>query len=270
MKRTNEPELLAPESQAHYQPPAALATRQDTALAVRDPESILRYAVDKGANVEVIERLMVVREKLKAEQAKEAFDSGLAAFQSECPIIEKSKAVMNKDGRSVRYKFAPLDSIVTQVKAILQRHGFSYSLTAETQERTVKAICKVTHCAGHSQLSEFAVPIDPEAFMNAQQKFAAALTFAKRYAFCNAFGILTGDEDTDGRMEKEKPKGPMCATEKTRAWFLQQIADIKEQAHAYAIDKGYVMPDEPLDAWALDSVPVSKADLDRLRKDILK
>jgi hypothetical protein len=24
------------------------------------------------------------------------------------------------------------------------------------------------------------------------------LTFAKRYAFCNAFGILTGDEDIDG------------------------------------------------------------------------
>ena len=35
--------------------------------------------------------------------------------------------------------------------------------------------------------------------MSQTQVEAAALTFAKRYAFCNAFGILTGDEDTDAK-----------------------------------------------------------------------
>ena len=33
------------------------------------------------------------------------------------------------------------------------------------------------------------------------------MTFAKRYAFCNAFGILTADEDNDGG-PKPKPAGP--------------------------------------------------------------
>jgi hypothetical protein len=33
--------------------------------------------------------------------------------------------------------------------------------------------------------------------MNDTQKVGAARTYAMRYAFCNAFGILTGDEDTD-------------------------------------------------------------------------
>ena len=37
--------------------------------------------------------------------------------------------------------------------------------------------------------------------MSQTQVEAAALTFAKRYAFCNAFGILTGDEDTDASPE---------------------------------------------------------------------
>src|SRR3990167_3791525 len=36
--------------------------------------------------------------------------------------------------------------------------------------------------------------------MNAAQKVASALTYAKRYAFCNAFGILTGDADDDARL----------------------------------------------------------------------
>jgi hypothetical protein len=34
--------------------------------------------------------------------------------------------------------------------------------------------------------------------MSDTQVTAAAGTFAKRYAFCNVFGIMTGDEDTDG------------------------------------------------------------------------
>ena len=41
------------------------------------------------------------------------------------------------------------------------------------------------------------MPIDKDGFMNTPQKFASALTYAKRYAFCNAFGILTADEDDD-------------------------------------------------------------------------
>jgi ERF superfamily protein len=33
--------------------------------------------------------------------------------------------------------------------------------------------------------------------MTAPQKYASVLTFAKRYALCNALGISTGDEDTN-------------------------------------------------------------------------
>ena len=189
-------------------------TKMDSGPAVAaneggDIESLLRFAVEKGASVETIERMMAVRRELRAERAKEAFDSALAAFQSECPIIEKRKIVMNKDGRSIRYKFSPLDDIITQVKALLQRHGFSYSLDTVVEPGWVKAICKITHQGGHFQLSEFKVPIDPDAFMTQQQKFAAANTFAKRYSFCNGFGIMTGDEDIDGASgEKQKPAGP--------------------------------------------------------------
>jgi hypothetical protein len=40
--------------------------------------------------------------------------------------------------------------------------------------------------------------------MSQSQVAAAATTFAKRYAFCNAFGILTGDEDTDAAVVKKE------------------------------------------------------------------
>ena len=51
------------------------------------------------------------------------------------------------------------------------------------------------------------MPIDKDAFMNSQQQYGSASTFSKRYAFCNAFGILTGDEDNDTRdISSEQPE----------------------------------------------------------------
>jgi hypothetical protein len=57
--------------------------------------------------------------------------------------------------------------------------------------------CIVTHIDGHSQSSPFTVAIGAEQYMTDTQKMGARSTFAKRYAFCDAFGIMTGDDDTD-------------------------------------------------------------------------
>jgi hypothetical protein len=40
------------------------------------------------------------------------------------------------------------------------------------------------------------------------QKYGARVTFAKRYAFCNALGILTGDEDIDSKEDDKNEKIP--------------------------------------------------------------
>lgn len=166
--------------------------------------NFIQTAIDKGASIETLERLLTMREKLKAEQAKEAFDADMAVFQGQCPVIKKTKKVMNKPdkGGGVRYVYAPLDVIVSQTKKYISQNGFSYTITAGIVDNKVTAVVKVTHKLGHSQSSDFTVPIDTESYMNAPQKVAAALTFAKRYAFCNAFGILTGDEDNDANSIK--------------------------------------------------------------------
>lgn len=168
-----------------------VATHQETSA-----ESLISQAITHKVDVGTMERLLAMRNQIKAEQAKEAFDRALAKFQAECPPIRKDKAVNDKSGK-LRYKYAPLDTIVAQVKGHLQTNGFSYTTDAVVEEGWVTAVCKVTHELGHSEVSNFKVPVDKDSYMSAPQKFAAALTFAKRYAFCNAFGILTGDEDND-------------------------------------------------------------------------
>ena len=173
-----------------------LAVKQ-TAITSIDPESLIAKAIESNVPVETLERLLAMRSELKAEQAKEAFYQALSDFQSECPIIKKTKQVKNKDG-SVRYSYAPLDSIIEQISPFLNKHGLSYTTdTTQKKDGFVTAIVEIHHRLGYSKLSEFDIPIDDAAFMNDAQKAASAFSFAKRYAVTNALGIMTGDMDDD-------------------------------------------------------------------------
>jgi hypothetical protein len=165
-----------------------------------DPQALLAQAIQSNVSVDTLERLLALRERLKAEQAREAFLRALAAFQGECPIIVKTKTVTIRPASGAAgysYKFAPLDIIVDQVRPFLQKYGLSYTIKTRQDERSLTVICEAHHELGHTEPSELTVPIDSAARMSEPQKVGAARTFAMRYAFGNAFGILTGDEDTD-------------------------------------------------------------------------
>lgn len=161
-------------------------------------EGLISQAISTNVSVETMERLLALRNQIKAEAAKESFDTAMAQFQAQCPTIVKTKEVKTRGGM-VAYKYAPIESIVAQVKKPLQNNGFSYKTQIDLTEKGVRATIRVTHAAGHSEETSMEVPLGNKTeIMSLSQVTAAASTFAKRYAFCNAFGILTGDEDTDG------------------------------------------------------------------------
>jgi hypothetical protein len=171
-------------------------------------EALISKAIDKNTAVDIMERLLVIRRELKAEYAKSEFDKDMSEFQSSCPTIKKTKEVRTNTG-AIAYKYAPLESIVEQVRGLLKNHGFSYAVQTETKDNMVKATCIVKHKLGHSEASSIEVPLGTRtAIMSSTQQTAAALTFAKRYAFCNSFGILTSDEDTDAQPEPESNTQP--------------------------------------------------------------
>lgn len=182
----------------------------DTAVVIKaepatvDAGQLIAQAIDKNLPIESMERLLAMRRELKAEAAKEAFFRALSNFQSECPEIPKTKTVMNKDGKTVRYKYAPLETIISAVKTPLKDNGFSYTVKTEQDNGSVTAICRLHHIDGHTEDTQLTVPIDKGSYMSAPQQIAAALTYAKRYAFCDATGIMTADEDTDAQPENGK------------------------------------------------------------------
>jgi hypothetical protein len=123
--------------------------KKTRAIRVAKPQNsadtFISQALATDASIETLERLFALRKEAKAELAKEAYVSALSVFQSECPVIEKTKSVFNKDGRALRYKFAPIDSIVVQIKQPLAKAQLSYRWETKQEPGKVTAICYVTH-----------------------------------------------------------------------------------------------------------------------------
>jgi len=194
--------------------------------AIQTPETLIAQAIEKGVSVETMERLLAMRRELKAEYAKEAYDKDMALLQGEIPTIKKTKIVKSNNGE-ILYSYAPIESIVEQTKALIQKYGFSYLIKTEmvkdekNNTTGVKSICSVKHRLGHSEDSPMEVPLGNKTnIMSQSQVVAAASTFAKRYAFCNAFGIMTSDEDNDGKDNGENKKDSSPASVKGKITFL--------------------------------------------------
>lgn len=167
-------------------------------------EMLMGQAIEKGITPETMEKFLAMRRELRAEAAKEAFDRDMALCQADLPIIEKTKEA--KDEGKLLYKYAPIDEIIRQCGPVIAKHGFSYSFKTINTPALVKVIVIVKHKGGHSEESEMETSLATKTrIMSGPQQIAATVTFNKRYAFCNAFGITTGDEDTDGPAGKGEP-----------------------------------------------------------------
>lgn len=214
-------------------PPLQVVERQHDASI----EGFISQAIEKGLPIETMERFLQMRKEFKADQAREAFVIAMAQFQKECPVIMKTKGVKKAGSDVVIYRYAPLDSIVLQVKDALGNNNLAYSFREVRSEDGTKltAVCTIRHSLGHSEDSSFTVEIGAEAYMTDVQKHGARMTFAKRYAFVNALGILTGDEDTDARELKLKPKAINPALDpKAKVISLLRALGVKDTKDADA------------------------------------
>src|SRR3990167_3585614 len=208
-----------------------MARKKTEVVVVNDPavEGLISQGIAANLDVEKMTQLFNLRKEVKAEKAREEYVVALSNFQGECPVIEKTKRVLNKDG-TLRYQYAPLDVIVKEIQKPLGANGLSYRWETKNEAGKLTAIAIVTHKLGHFESSSFEIPIDTEGYMTAPQKVASALTFAKRYSLCNALGISTGEEDSDAiDVGKESDAKSVKSQIVIRLRTLGQKTDSKEE-----------------------------------------
>lgn len=170
-----------------------------------EPEKVsglVRLAIEKGVDVEVLERLVALQERVTERDARARYFEALGAFQEECPAIHKSKTadIATNSGGSYKYSFAPLDQIARTIRPFLKKHGLSYSWTTEAGANAgiLEVICVLRHIDGHAESARFPVPTETKAAMSGAQKVGAALTYGQRQSLVSVLGLTTTSDDVDG------------------------------------------------------------------------
>lgn len=170
---------------------------------------LLQKAVDSGA-VDVLERLLAVRRQVQADRARDAFYTSLIAFQTACPVIQKSTTATIKPGFS--YRYCPIEEIAHAIRPLLEQFQLGYRWFAAQQGNQLTVTCRISHALGHIEETSLTVPVGTDQ-MRPAWPVAQSLTYAKRYTLCNALGIVVGGEDDDAQEPvAEAPKRPAETT----------------------------------------------------------
>lgn len=168
-----------------------ILNEQPSRSVAMTPADMLSMAVDRGASVEVMTKLMDLRERWEAGQARKAFDEAIAAAKADIPAIIK-----NRKGHNDK-RYADFAAIAGVVDPIISQFGLSYRFRT-TQTDRINVTCVLSHKGGHSEETTLSGPADTTGNKNAIQAIGSTLTYLQRYTLVQALG-LAASEDDDGR-----------------------------------------------------------------------
>ena len=168
--------------------PAALST----------PADLMRLAVQSGATIDQLERLMLIQERWEANEARKAYTRAMTLFKATPPVINKTKTV---EFSGTSYKHATIGDVTTAVIAGLSRQGLSHRWGVEQPgDGRIVVLCVLTHELGHSESTRLEATADISGKKNPIQSVASAVSYLQRYTLLLATGLATHDQvDDDGR-----------------------------------------------------------------------
>ncbi len=172
--------------------PPAVAANDTTAII----QVIERAAMNPDVDIDKMERLLQMQERVMERQAAMDYSAAMAAMQTEMPsIAERGKIVVKGELRS---KYATLEDIVDTVRPIMQKHGFAISFRINTLQNGIEVTGVLMHKGGHREETTMLLPSDMSGSKNAVQAFGSTTSYGKRYVLSALLNITTRDEDDDG------------------------------------------------------------------------
>lgn len=189
----------------------AVTKRQETAVAVADYaasllEVIASAARDPSVDIDKMERLIAMQERVQARDAEVAFNVAMNAAQGEMRPI--SADATNPQTKSQYATYAKLDA---KLRPVYTKHGFSLSFDEGETDRPdyVRVVCFVSHVGGHTRIYHRDMPADGKGakggdVMTKTHAAGAAGSYGSRYLLKGIFNIAVGDDDSDGNAPLEE------------------------------------------------------------------
>jgi hypothetical protein len=167
-------------------------------------ERSIEFALKNNANLDQLQQLLAMKERLDETDARKAFVEAMAIFKRNPPEILKDKLVdfPSKGGRTTYYH-ATLASVVSAAIQGLAAVGISHRWEVAQKDGTIAVTCILTHCMGHSEETRMEAGADNSGGKNSIQAVASSITYLQRYTLLSATGLATKDQDDDGAQHKE-------------------------------------------------------------------
>lgn len=221
--------------------------------AVITPMQMLQIAVEKGADLDQLQKLMDLQERWEANQARKAYTAALTAFKAEPPKVVKNRHV--SFGKT-EYDHATLDQVCDIVGSALAVHGLSHTWEIKQHENAaVEVTCVLTHEQGHSERVTLRGMPDDSGSKNLIQQVGSTVTYLQRYTLLAATGLATA-EDNDGGTHLE----PISAEQK--AHLIELMKEVEADPGAFLKYMGA----ETLDELTANRFDNAVAALERKRK----
>lgn len=208
-------------------------SKKNMVATVNDPRPLLELAIEKGAGVDQLEKLMDLQERWERKEAAKSFKAAMVDFQNNKPVVIKTERAHNS-------KYAPLAKIQQAVDPVLSQYGISYRWEQSQDENGgITITCIISHVNGHEERTSLTAPKDSSGSKNAIQSLGSTVSYLKRYTLEGAIGLAT-DKDDDGG--NPKPKDEL--TPKHKSWKAAKESLKNKSATLDAIKKKYELSEE--------------------------
>lgn len=225
------------------------ASMEYQAPAQYEPATIMQViskaASDPTTDVDKLERLMAMYERLEAKKAETAFNEAMSAVQKSTGRIAAD--ANNPQTRSKYASYAALDRVL---RPLYTQEGLSISFdTADAPlEGYIRILAYVSHKGGHTRTYHVDMSADGKGakggdVMTKTHAAGAGMSYGMRYLLKLIFNVAVGEDDDDGNGDE-------------RAVSAEQVANL----HALMEEVQADMP-KFLKYWKivkLDELPADK------------
>ncbi len=201
---------------------------------------IERAAMNPSVDIDKMERLLQMQERIHNRAAHAAYVTAFAEMQTELPSI-----VERGEGHSSTY--AKWEDINEAIKPVLSKHGFGLSFRSACVDTGIQITAVLAHCDGHSEETSYTFPADTSGSKNAIQAVGSSMSYGKRYTASAILNLVSHGEDDDGSAAANG--GPISD---------EQFAKLNAEAERVGADKAKFC--NYLKITALSDLPASRFD----------
>ena len=174
----------------------------DTAPAPRnDGASLLsiieRAAVNPDVDIDKMERLFLMHERMQLAAARTAHMAALTQMQAEIPThIEERGGIKDRNQR-VQSSYALWEDVNQAIRPVLHKHGFAVTFRTAQDAGSITVTGVLSHEAGHCETASITLPHDSSGSKNAVQAIASSITYGKRYTAGELLNFTSGKDEAD-------------------------------------------------------------------------